>query len=55
MSHETNGGLDESLDNNNNNNNSNENQSPPMSFINSTGSNRHSRIGLPTLDEEQCP
>ncbi|CAF1270765.1 unnamed protein product [Rotaria sordida] len=50
MSNDTNGGLDESIDNN-----TNENQSPPMSLMNSTGSNRHSRIGLPTLDEEQCP
>lgn len=53
MSNDTNGGFDDSIDNNNNNTNGN--QSPPMSLINSTGSNRHSRIGLPTLDEEQYP
>ncbi len=49
MSNDTNGGLDESIDN------TNGNQSPPMSLVNSTGSNRHSRIGLPPLDEEECP
>ena len=27
----------------------------PITLINSTVSNRHSRVGLPTLDEEQCP
>ncbi|CAF3222438.1 unnamed protein product [Rotaria sp. Silwood2] len=50
MSNEINGGLDESVDSN-----TNGNQSPPMSLLNTTGSNRHSRLGLPTLDEEQCP
>jgi hypothetical protein len=50
MSNDTNGGLDESIDNN-----INGNQSPPMSLVNSTGSNRHSRLGLPPLDEEECP
>jgi len=50
MSNDTNGGLDESIDNN-----INGNQSPPMSLMNSTGSNRHSRLFLPPLDEEQCP
>jgi len=53
MGNESNGGFDESIDNNNNN--ANDGQSPPMSLINSTGSNRHSRLGLPPLDEEQCP
>jgi hypothetical protein len=51
MSNDANGGLDESIDNNN----TNGNQSPPMSLMNSTGSNRHSRLCLPPLDEEQCP
>jgi hypothetical protein len=50
MSNDTNGGLDESIDNN-----TNGNQSPPMLLVNSTGSNRHSRLGLPPLDEEECP
>ncbi|CAF1595717.1 unnamed protein product [Rotaria sp. Silwood1] len=50
MSNDINGGLDETIDNN-----TNGNQSPPMSLMNSTSSNRHSRLGLPTLDEEQCP
>ena len=50
MSNDMNNGLDESI-----NNCTNGNQSPPMSLIHSTGSNRHSRLGLPTLDEEQCP
>jgi hypothetical protein len=49
MSNDTNGGLDESIDN------TNGNQSPPMSLVNTTGSNRHSRLGLPPLDEEECP
>lgn len=49
MSHDTNGGLDESVDN------TNGNQSPPMSLVNSTGSNRHSRLGLPPLNEEEYP
>jgi hypothetical protein len=52
MSNDVNGGLDESIDNNNN---INGNQSPPMSLVNSTGSNRLSRLGLPPLDEEECP
>ncbi|CAF0778145.1 unnamed protein product [Adineta steineri] len=52
MSNDTNGGLDESIDNNNINGNQ---SPPPMSLINSTGSNRHSRLCLPPLDEEQCP
>lgn len=31
-------------------------QSPPISSLNSSiNSNRHSRLGLPPLDEEQCP
>jgi len=51
MSNDPNIGLDESIDNNN----INGNQSPPMSLVNSTGSNRHSRLGLPPLDEEECP
>lgn len=49
MSHDTNGGLDESIDH------TNGNQSPPMALVNSTGSNRLSRLGLPPLDEEECP
>ena len=49
MSHDTNGGLDESIDHGNGN------QSPPMALVNSTGSNRLSRLGLPPLDEEECP
>ena len=52
MSNDTNGGLDESIDN------STDNQSSPpssISLVNSTGSNRHSRLGLPPLDEEDCP
>mgnify|MGYP001090076331 CR=1 FL=1 len=44
-------GYDENLDNNNNNGG----QMSPISLVNSTNSNRHSRLGLPTLDEEQCP
>jgi hypothetical protein len=51
MSNDTNGGFDESIDNNN----PNGNQSPPMSLVNSINSSRHSRIGLPPLDEEECP
>jgi len=54
MGNDINGGLDESIDNNHNTN-SGGGQSPPMTLINSTGSNRHSRLGLPPLDEEQCP
>jgi len=49
MSTDTNGGLDDSIDN------TNGNQSPPMSLVNSTGLNRLSRLGLPPLDEEECP
>ena len=30
-------------------------QISPVPLVNSTNSNRHSRLGLPTLDEEQCP
>ncbi|CAF0955941.1 unnamed protein product [Adineta steineri] len=45
-------GYDESMDNNNNNNGG---QLSPIALINSTNVNRHSRLGLPTLDEEQCP
>jgi len=41
-------GFDESMD-------INGGQLSPISLINSTNSNRHSRLGLPTLDEEQCP
>jgi len=41
--------YDENLDNNNGG------QMSPISLVNSTNSNRHSRLGLPTLDEEQCP
>jgi hypothetical protein len=41
-------GYDETMDNNGE-------QLSPISLINSTNSNRHSRLGLPTLDEEQCP
>ncbi|UJR14708.1 hypothetical protein I4U23_001701 [Adineta vaga] len=52
MSMDSNGGLDDSFDNNNI---INENQSPPISLTNSTGSNRHSRLFLPPVDEEQCP
>jgi hypothetical protein len=48
MSNDPNGGLDESID-------SNGNQSPPMSLMNTTGANRLSRLGLPPLDEEDCP
>jgi len=49
-------GFDETIDNNNNNtNNNNGGQLSPISLVNSTNSNRHSRIGLPTLDEEQYP
>jgi hypothetical protein len=44
-------GFDESIDNNNNNGG----QLSPLSLVNSSNSNRHSRLGLPTLDEEQCP
>jgi len=43
-------GFDETMENNNNGG-----QLSPISLVNSTNSNRHSRIGLPTLDEEQCP
>ncbi|CAF0818511.1 unnamed protein product [Adineta ricciae] len=53
MCNDSNGGLDESFDNNNNTINGS--QSPPMSLMNSTGSNRHSRLFLPPVDEEQCP
>lgn len=42
-------GFDESMENNNGG------QLSPISLVNSTNSNRHSRLGLPTLDEEQCP
>lgn len=41
-------GYDENLDNNGG-------QMSPISLVNSTNSNRHSRLGLPTLNEEQCP
>ena len=30
-------------------------QASPIGLMNSASSNRHSRVGLPTLDEEQCP
>lgn len=30
-------------------------QASPIGLMNSMSSNRHSRVGLPTLDEEQCP
>ena len=30
-------------------------QASPIALMNSTNANRHSRLGLPTLDEEQCP
>jgi hypothetical protein len=42
-------GYDETIDNNNGE------QLSPLSLINSTNLNRHSRLGLPTLDEEQYP
>ncbi len=42
-------GFDESMDNNNGG------QLSPISLVNTTSSNRHSRLGLPTLDEEQYP
>jgi hypothetical protein len=44
------GGYDESIDNNNNGG-----QLSPIGLINSTNLGRHSRLGLPTLNEEQCP
>jgi hypothetical protein len=50
MNNDINGGYDESFDNN-----INGGQSPPTLLVNSTGSNRHSRLGLPPVDEEQCP
>jgi hypothetical protein len=46
-------GYDETMENNNNNNGGG--QLSPISLVNSSSSNRHSRLGLPTLDEEQCP
>lgn len=30
-------------------------QTATVGLMNSSNSNRHSRVGLPTLDEEQCP
>jgi hypothetical protein len=42
-------GFDETIENHNGE------QLSPISLVNSTTSNRHSRLGLPTLDEEQCP
>jgi len=42
-------GFEETLENNNGG------QLSPLSLINSSNSNRHSRLGLPTLNEEQCP
>ncbi|UJR32033.1 hypothetical protein I4U23_019501 [Adineta vaga] len=41
-------GYDESID-------TNGGQLSPIGLINSTNITRHSRLGLPTLDEEQCP
>lgn len=41
-------GYDESID-------TNGGQLSPIALINSNNTNRHSRLGLPTLDEEQCP
>ncbi|CAF2899654.1 unnamed protein product [Rotaria sp. Silwood2] len=43
-----NSGYDESIDNNGG-------QLSPISLVNSINSNRHSRLGLPPLNEEQCP
>jgi hypothetical protein len=40
--------LDESSDNNTE-------LISPVTLMNSTNNHRHSRLGLPTLDEEQCP
>jgi hypothetical protein len=42
------GGFDESMDN------ATEPISP-ITLVNSVTNHRHSRVGLPTLDEEQCP
>jgi hypothetical protein len=44
-------GYEEPIESNNNNGG----QLSPISLVNSTNLNRHSRLGLPTLDEEQCP
>ncbi|CAF2143567.1 unnamed protein product [Rotaria magnacalcarata] len=41
-------GFDESSDNNGG-------QLSPLSLVNSSNSNRHSRAGLPPVNEEQCP
>ncbi|CAF1321378.1 unnamed protein product [Rotaria sordida] len=43
-----NSGFDESIDNNGG-------QLSPISLVNSINSNRHSRISLPPVNEEQCP
>ena len=42
-------GFDENLENNNGG------QLSPIGLVNSSNAGRHSRLGLPTLDEEQCP
>jgi len=53
MTSENNGAFDDGLDPLMGNGGG---QSPPMSSLNSSiNSNRHSRLGLPPLDEEQCP
>lgn len=52
MNNDNNGGYDDAYEHVNNNG---DGPSPPMSLGSSMNSNRHSRLGLPPLDEEQCP
>ena len=52
MTSDNNGGYDDGYEHLNSNGGG---QSPPMSMSSSMNSNRHSRLGLPPLDEEQCP
>ena len=44
-------GFEETLEPNTNNGG----QLSPIGLMNSSNTSRHSRLGLPTLDEEQCP
>lgn len=44
-------GFEENLETNTNNGG----QLSPIGLVNSSNTSRHSRLGLPTLDEEQCP